>query len=271
MLRKILPILLLSLLLGACSSAPSTDSTPFIVGTECNYAPFNWLQSNEDDEAIFIESTNGYCKGFDITVAKHIAQELNRPLEVKAIAWEGLVAALNSGAIDAIIAGMSYSEDRAKQVNFTEPYYFSDYVMLVPSDSPLVNATQLSDFSGSRIVGQMGTNYDTIIDQIEGVDHLPALNTYPLIVNALNSGAADGAPAEKPTALAIIETNPELAIVEFAEGQGFTQTEDVTTEVSIALRKDDTQLLEEINSILNDLSQEQRDAWMQTAIESPQE
>lgn len=278
MLRKlVLSLLFLGLMTGCTTSTPnntdtpSTDATPLVVGMECAYAPFNWMQSEEDADAVYVESSSGYCKGYDVTVAQHIANELGRPLEVKVVAWEGLIPALNSGSIDAIIAGMSYRPDRAEQVNFTEPYYFSDYVMLVPTDSDLVNATSLADFSGQRIVGQMGTNYDTIIDQIEGVDHLPALASYPLIVNALNSGAADGAPAEKPTADSIVATNPNLTIVEFDEGNGFTQDEEVTTEVSIALRKEDTDLLDQINTILNSIDKAQRDTWMQQAIESPQE
>lgn len=272
MLKKILSLLFISLFLISCGSpTPTTEREPFIVGTECNYAPFNWMQSEEDDSAVFVADSNGYCKGYDVTIAQEIAQKLNRPLEIKVVAWEGLIPALNSGSIDAIIAGMSYTSDRAQQVNFTEPYYYSDYVMLVLADSQYANSTSISDFNSARVVGQMGTNYDTIIDQINGVNHLPALNSYPLIVNALITGAADAAPAEKPTAQAILATNPELIMIEFEEGQGFIQSEDVTTEVSIALRKEDTQLLEEINTILQGIDQGQRDTWMQQAIESPQE
>lgn len=272
MLKKLfITTLLLGFLVGCSSPATDSNESPFVVGMECGYAPFNWIQSNEDDGAVFVESSNGYCKGYDVTVAQHIADELGRPLEVKVVSWEGLILSLNSGSIDAIIAGMSYTPERAEEVSFSEPYYFSDYVMIVPSESDLVNATSLADFSGARIVGQMGTNYDTIIDQIEGVNHLPALGSYPLIVNALNNGTADGAPAEKPTADAIITTNPNLSIVEFEEGSGFTQSEDVTTEVSIALRHEDEELLQQINEILSSIDQSQRDSWMQAAIESPQE
>lgn len=272
MLKKLLSLTSL-LLLVACSTQTTTSSgnEPFVVGMECGYAPFNWLQSNQDEDSVFVESSNGYCKGYDVTVAKHIADELDRPLIIKVVSWEGLIPALNSNSIDAIIAGMSYRPDRAEQVAFSDPYYFSDYVLIVPKDSPFVSATSLDDFKGAKIVGQLGTNYDTIIDQMTEVDHLPALNSYPLIVNALNTGAADGAPAEKPTAESIIATNPNLTYVEFEEGLGFTQDEEVTTEVSIALRKQDTQLLEEINTILNNLDQNQRDTWMKQAIESPQE
>lgn len=268
MLKKLLSITLLSLLLISCNQNASEADT-FVVGMECNYAPFNWIQQEQDDEALFIESSNGYCKGYDVSIAKEIASQLNKNLEIKVIAWEGLIPALNSGSIDAIIAGMSYTPERANQVNFTNPYYHSDYVMIVEKDSAYAQASSLDDFSNARIVGQLGTNYDTIIDQIDDVNHLNPLSTYPLIVNAIINGAADGAPAEKPTAQSIINSNPELVMVEFEQGQGFTQTPEVTTEVSIALKKEDEQLLSEINSILESIDQSQRDNWMQAALESP--
>lgn len=268
MLKKTLLITILSLFLIGCSQNDSQLNT-LTVGMECNYAPFNWIQQEQDDEALFIEGSNGYCKGYDVSVAKELAKQLEMDLEIKVIAWEGLIPALNSGSIDAIIAGMSYTPERAQQVNFTQPYYHSDYVMIVHQDSSYSQATSLNDFRNARIVGQLGTNYDTIIDQIDEVNHLNPLGTYPLIVNAIISGAADGAPAEKPTAQSIIASNPELVMVEFEQGLGFTQTQDITTEVSIALRKDDEQLLSDINSILETIDQTQRDAWMLQAIESP--
>ena len=265
MLKKISLLLFVLFILGACGqSTPNPDS--FVVGMECNYAPFNWLQTESDPQAVFIESSNAYCKGYDVTIAKTIAQQLDRELEIKVLAWEGLTPALNSDSIDAIIAGMSRTPAREKEVNFTNPYYYSEYVMLVHKDSPLVQASSLSDFSNHKVVGQIGTNYDTIIDQIPDVNHLPALNSYPLIVNALLSGSADAAPAEKPTAQSIIVNNPDLVIVEFEAELGFEQNEEVTTEVSIALRKSDSQLLDQINTILNTITQQQRDTWMQEAI-----
>ncbi len=268
MLRKISVSLLSIFLLTSCSTG--NDENKFIVGLECNYAPFNWLQSEEDELAVHVPSANGYCKGYDVTVAKNLATALNKELEIKAIAWEGLIPALQSDSIDAIIAGMSYTKDRAKEVDFTDAYYESDYVMLVSKGSKYETATSLSDFSGANVVGQMGTNYDVIIDQIEGVNHQPALTSYPLIVNAIKAGTADGAPAEKPTAEAILSTNPELVMIEFEQGQGFTQNEDVTTAVSIAVRKGDTELLNALNKALAQINQSTRAAWMQEAISADQ-
>lgn len=268
MLKKLLVAVLTVLLLTSCST--ENDENKFVVGLECNYAPFNWLQSDKDEGSVHVPSANGYCKGYDVTIAKKLATSLNKELEIKAITWDGLIPALQSDSIDAIIAGMSYSQERAKEVDFTDAYYESDYVMLVSKDSKYATATSLSDFSGANIVGQMGTNYDLIIDQIEGVNHQPALTSYPLIVNAIKSGTADGAPAEKPTAESILATNPDLMMIEFEEGQGFIQSEDITTAVSIAIRKGDHELLVALNKALSQIDQSSRDTWMQEAISAEQ-
>lgn len=267
-MKRILSLGLILLFLVGCQTSTANIGDTLTVGLECNYAPFNWLQNEESDTSVYVESAGAYCDGYDVVMASAIADELGRELIVEQVAWEGLIPALQSNSIDAIIAGMSYTPDRAEEVLFTDPYYMSEYVMIVSSDSEYVSATSLTDFSGADIVGQLNTNYDIIIDQIEGVNHLTPLGTYPLIVHALLTDVADGAPAEKPTALAIIEANPELAIVEFESGQGFEQTKEVTTEVSVAVRLEDTELADQINDVLNNISQDTREQWMNQAIEN---
>lgn len=264
-MKKILIILMTTLFLASCSATNNSEDL-FTVGLECNYAPFNWLQPEESDTSVFVESAGGYCDGYDVQIASLIADSLDKTLVIKQISWEGLIPALQSSEIDAIIAGMSNTPERSLEVLFTEPYYVSDYVMVIPNDSAYLNATSIQDFSGANIVGQMNTAYDVIIDQIEGVNHLTPLGSYPLIVHALISDVADGAPAEKPTALAIVEANPQLTYIEFSEGNGFEQSEDATTEVSIAVRLNDNELADQINAALNNISYDTREELMNQAI-----
>ena len=172
-----------------------------------------------------------------LEIAKRIAEGLGRPLVVKQVAWEGLVPALQNGAIDAVIAGMSETPERLQSVNFTAPYYESAFVMLVRADGPYASATRLSNFSGARVIGQKDTNYDVIIPQIEGVDHLTPLTSVPLIVQAILSDVADASPVERPVGLSVSLANPQLAMVVFEEGQGFGPQEGVTTAVSVACVK----------------------------------
>ena len=264
-MKKIVFILLLALALSAC--APSTSSeNSIIVGLECDYAPFNWTQLESTETSVRIQGNIGFCDGYDITIARIIAQELGKDLIVKQIAWEGLEPALASGEIDMIVAGMTDTAERRQRVSFTMPYYSSDMVLVVRSDSRFASATSINDFNGASVVAQRGTFHNDLVVQIPNVNHMTPLATFPLLVNSVTSNEADALVSEYPVALSIVRNNPQLTIVRFNEGQGFdTAFEDTT--VSVALRQSDTELLEQINAILSNINSEQRDAWMADAIE----
>lgn len=110
----------------------------------------------------------------------------------------GLIPALNAGIIDAVIAGMSPTEERKLSVLFTDNYYHSDLVIVVRKDGTYANATQLSDFAGARITGQQNTFHYTVIDQIEGVQKMTAMESFPSMIVALNAGVIDGYVSERP-------------------------------------------------------------------------
>ena len=114
--------------------------TPFEVSVEpevstameCAYAPFNWTQTTDANGAVPIEGQNGmYANGYDVQVAKYIAAELGMALEVYSYAWDSLIPAVQSGAVVAIIAGMSPTAERAKEVDFTDCYYNSNLVVII--------------------------------------------------------------------------------------------------------------------------------------------
>ncbi len=184
---------------------------------------------------------------------------------VKKIGWDGLISALNENEIDMIVAGMTDTEERRQSVSFTTPYYASDLVMVVKADSSLASATALADFTGKAVIAQFETFHDDLVDQIPSVNHLTPLNSASLLVNAVKVGEADAMVTEYPVALSITSTNPDLAIVQFAAGQGFTTSFEETT-VSVALRKADTDLLTDINAILADIDEATRAEWMADAI-----
>ena len=115
-------------------SAPGADASNgvFRIAMECAYAPFNWTQTTQANGAVPIEGQNGmYANGYDIQVAKYVAAALGRKLEVCANVWDSLIPAVQSGAVDAIVAGMSPTEERAKEVDFTDCYYNSNLVVII--------------------------------------------------------------------------------------------------------------------------------------------
>ena len=264
-MKKILIVLMLMLLVGCGTSnnstAPETNEEVLRVGMECDYAPFNWTQVSGSDTAVQISSVD-YADGYDVVMATAIANAIGRKVEIVKTEWDALIPSLNAGAIDCIIAGMTETPERAQEVSFTTPYYESQMVVIVRKDSELANITDIQQLSGYNVLGQANTTYDEIIDQMNGVNHMVPLATYPRMVLSLQSGEADALTAELPVANGVVSANPDLAIVTFDEGKGFV----VDTSVSIAVAKENTDLLNQIQAALDNISEDQRLQMMQDAV-----
>lgn len=238
----------------------------FIVGMECSYQPFNWTEISSTESNVAIENVNGaYAEGYDVQVAKIIAENLNLELQIKAIEWSGLEAALKSNQIDAIIAGMSPTQERKEHIDFSDGYYQSKHVLLVKKDSIYASATTLDDFNGATIIGQIGTLYATLIPQVveHGAISGTNLDTIPEIVNAIIKETADVTILEEPVAMGIINQYSELTYVSI-ENAFEVDEEDIT--VSIGFRKGFT-YIEQINEILaSKLTLDKRNELMVNAI-----
>ena len=259
-MKKIFALVLVLVLALSASAL----AEPFRVGMECGYAPFNWAQVEQTEGSVPIDGNQGYADGYDVQIAKKIAEGLGRELVIVKIEWDGLIPALNSGMIDAVISGMSPTEERKLSVLFTDNYYNSDLVIVVRKDGAYANATQLSDFSGARITGQQNTFHYTVIDQIEGVQKMTAMESFPSMIVALNAGVIDGYVSERPGAESACAANADLTYVEFGEN-GFVTSEDDTA-IAIALKLTDTELCGQINEILSTIDSDTRLALMTQAL-----
>ena len=245
--------------------ANDAEDDTFVVGMECNYAPFNWTQTEDSETAVAIADGSGYADGYDVRIAQKIADGLGKKLVIEKIEWDGLTLAVQSGKIDAIIAGMSPTEERQATIDFTDPYYETGVVIVVKKDSVYASAESLSDFSGAKITGQMNTFHYTVIDQIENVVKENAMADFPSMIVALRSGAIDGYIADTNSAQAALKANDDLVIVSFAKGKGFETTPDEVA-VSVGLKKGSDQA-QAINEILAGLSEETRQQIMDAATE----
>ena len=259
------------LMAAACGKAdgetPSAeaDDGKFRVGMECDYAPFNWTQSEPSDTAVPIEGGAGYADGYDVQLAKQLAEAMGKELVVVKIEWDGLTLALQSGKIDAIIAGMSPTEKRKQTIDFSDIYYNSDFVMMVKRGSAYETAQSLEDFRGAKVSAQMNTTWYDSIDQIPEVQKQTPLATMAEFVIAVRSGKVDAVVLERPGAMAAQLANEDITYIAFAEGKGFeVSPEDVS--VAVGVRKTDGQMKEQINAYLKDFTDEQKQELMAEAI-----
>ncbi|MGN1097419.1 MAG: transporter substrate-binding domain-containing protein [Clostridia bacterium] len=278
--RLLTLVLCLAMLVTAFAACGGNDADPadaadakveengngvFRVGLECGYAPFNWTQTTDANGGVPIKGTKEFAGGYDIEIAKRIAEGLGKELVVVKTEWDGLVPALLSGTIDAIIAGMSPTAERKETINFSDNYYKSDLVIVVRKDSPYVSAQSIQDFAGAKLTAQLNTFHYTVIDQIEGVNKQTAATDFPAMRVALQAGTIDGYVSERPDAVSAAAANPDITFVAFEGDNGFVTSDDDTA-IAVGLRKEDTEMLEKINEILADIPEDERLEIMDTAI-----
>ncbi|KGR82987.1 MULTISPECIES: transporter substrate-binding domain-containing protein [Lysinibacillus] len=234
----------------------------FRIGMEAGYPPFNWTQQDDANGAVKIADNAEYAGGYDVQMAKKIAEGLGKELVIVKMEWDGLVPALQSNKIDAIIAGMSPTEERKKTIDFTENYYTSDFVMVIKKGSKYEDAKSIQDFSGAKITSQLNTSNYTVIDQIKGVEKQTAMESFPAMRVALEAGKIDGYVAERPEGISASAANDKFTYVAFEEG---FDTDLSNTSIAVGLRKDDANR-EKINEILKGISEDDRQAIMEEAI-----
>lgn len=252
------------ILAGCSSSSANKDSDTFKVGLEAGYAPFNWTQNGDGDGGVKIDGSAEYAGGYDVEIAKKIADGLGKKLVIVKTEWDGLVPSLTSGQIDAIVAGMSPTAERKEAIDFTDNYYKSNLIMVVKKGGAYEGATSVQDFSGAKITAQLNTFHYSVIDQIQGVSKQPAMDNFPAMRVALQAGTIDGYVSELPEGISAAAANENYAYIEFADG--FTTSDDDTA-VAVGLKKG-SGLTEKINEILAGISEEERAQIMEDAIKN---
>jgi putative lysine transport system substrate-binding protein len=252
------------MLLTACAPKSASKGNTFKVGLEAGYAPFNWTQMDASNGGVKIEGTSEYAGGYDVEIAKKIAQGLGKDLVIVKTEWDGLVPALTSGKIDAIIAGMSPTAERKQAIDFSNNYYKSDLVMVVKKGGKYESATSIQTFNGAKVTAQLNTFHYSVIDQIKGVAKQPAMDSFPAMRVALESGMIDGYVSEKPEGVSAETANKNFKMVEFKEKFA---TSDDDTAIAIGLAKGST-LTTKINETLAGISEKDRTSIMDTAIKN---
>ena len=234
------------------------------IGMEAAYAPFNWTQDDDKNGAVKIEGTNQYANGYDVQIAKQVAKALDKkPLVVKT-SWNGLIPALTSGKLDMIVAGMSPTAERKKEIAFSNSYYTSEPVVLVNKDGAYANAKTLKDFKGAKITSQQGVYLYNLISQLTGAKQETAMGDFAQMRQALESGVIDGYISERPEALTAESANSKFKMIQFKKG--FEVNEEDAT-IAIGMRKNDNRL-KQVNAAIAKISDKDQVALMDKMIQN---
>ena len=277
-MKKLFSLLLtLSLLLAlaACGgTAAGGEKKPvFRVGMECAYAPYNWTQMDNSNDAVPISNVPGaFAGGYDVQIAKKIADANGWELEIVSTAWDSLTPSLQSGTIDAAIAGQSMTADRMAEVDMAGPYYYATIVLVTKKDSPFASAKGIADLAGGKGTAQSGTIwYDTCLPQIPNANIQTAAETAPAMIMALQTGTVDFVCTDLPTAQGAVTANPDMAILNFSGTDGDFQFADETeraenVNIGISVKKGESARLEAINKVLSGMTEADFVAMMDAAI-----
>lgn len=220
-------IFILTLILSGCGR----NENEIIMVTEAGFAPYEYYE-------------NGEIVGVDVAIAEEIAKELGKKLVVKNIDFDSIVSELKSGKSDFAAAGMSITEERKKQVDFTIEYVTSNQVVVVKKDSSLNDITQLD---GKRIAVQQGTVGDSYVTENYKNSEINRQKKFLVAAEAVKNNKADCIVMDQIPAQQLVSQNPELKILDgilFKDSYG------------MAVKKGNTELLDTMNTVLQRLIDE---------------
>ena len=255
------------------STIPGLEDGVLTVGMECAYAPYNWMQMDDSNGAVPISNVAGsYANGYDVMIAQRICDAYGWELEIVSSDWDGLTAAIQSGTMDANIAGQSMTADRMAEVDMAGPYYYADIVCLTTADSPYASAASIADLSGGKCTAQSGTIwYDSCLPQIENAELLAPAETAPAMIMQLQTGTVDFICTDLPTAMGAVAKDDSLVILNFAGTDGDFQFADEAeraenVNIGIAVQKDNTELKDAIDAVLSTMTADDFNELMNQAI-----
>ena len=257
---------------GSSNTAKSEGSTDagkktLKVAMECGYAPYNWKQSDDSHGAVPIKDSSDYAYGYDVMMAKKIADELGYDLQILKLDWDSLIPAVQSGQVDCVIAGQSITSERLQMADFTEPYYYASIVTLVKKGSKYENAKGVADLAGATCTSQLGTIwYDKCLPQIKDANIQAAQESAPAMLVALNSGRTDVVVTDMPTGKAALVAYPDFKLLDFSGSDDNFKVSDEDINIGISVKKGNTELVDSINSVLSKMTKDDYNKMMDEAI-----
>lgn len=253
MKKIVITLLVLAMVLGMTACGSKKDDKKLILGTSADYPPFEFIVLNDKGEKEYA--------GIDVSFAKRLAEDADKELEIVNMSFDNLMASLQKGEIDMVIAAIEVDEERAVVADFSDPYYTDLPPMVVVRAEDAANYTSLDSFKDKTVGAQMGTTKaDIVTNDMPGATLLTVSSVTDLVNNLVykkcDAIVLDGAVAQQYT-----NSDNTLAISEASLG--------VAAPYVVAVKKDDpSKLLESFNKTIAKVTTDgTMDAWIAEADE----
>lgn len=246
---------------------PGLEDGILTVGMECAYAPYNWMQMNDKNGAVPIANNPGaYANGYDVMIAKKIADFYGVTLEIMAVGWDGLNPALGEGSLDAVIAGQSMTEERMEEVTMAGPYFYADIVCVARKGTPQASATGISQMTGTGTAQDGTVWYNSFLDQMPGITKVSAVETATAMIMAVAESKVDFVCTDLPTAMGACATYDNLVILNFTGTDDNFNASEGDINIGISVKKGNTGLKDMMDAVLGDMTPEDFNNLMNQAI-----
>ena len=217
------------------TAGDETEKPVLKMGTNAYFQPYEYYDGDK-------------IVGIDAEIAAAIAEKLGMTLKIVDMEFETILTAVNAGSVDFGMAGMTITEDRLLEVDFSISYANGKQVVIVKNDSPITSVDDLfADGATYKAGVQLGTTGDIYATGDLGEDRVTTYNNANNAVLALNAGDVD---------CVIIDNEPAKALVAANEGLKILETAYADEDYAIAVKKDNDELLEKINDAILALTEE---------------
>ena len=204
--------LLMVLSLAACGSA-STESKTLVMATSADYPPYEFIVLNDKNEQQYV--------GIDISVSEAIAADMGKELQVVNMDFDSLMAGLQKGDADMVLAAIEVTDERLEAADFSDPYYTDLPPMILVKADKAGEYTSLEAFSGKSVGAQTGTTKATLVtDEMPGAN-LVALTSVNDLVNQLVYDKVDAIVLDGAVAEQYAQTNSDLVVSEVSLGEAY--------------------------------------------------
>lgn len=221
-------IIFIMILMCGCSKK---DENQLIMVTEAGFAPYEYYE-------------NGEVVGVDVDIAREIAKYLGKKLVVKDIAFDSIINEVKTGKADFGAAGISYSDDRAKNVDFSINYAISKQVVIVNNNSSITNVNGISN---KKIAVQLGSIADTFVTEKYKNANVVRQKKYLAAIEDLKTGKVD---------CVVMDELPAKEIVSKNEGIKILDGSLTNDSYGMIVKKGNKELLDAINTVLQNLKDE---------------